>query len=306
MRERGEGRSVEELSRLFGYSRQHYYQQLKRLSKRALQEESILSFVRSERSIQKSIGTIKLQKMWNAQFGVEAIGRDALFSLLGRHNLLIRRSKRYRPKQTDGNGLSIYPDLRKGLKVCRPNHLWCSDTTYIDMNNSHRHAYLTYAVDEYSHKVLGHTVDYRMRDKDILVGIQRAVQSELSPEEQYFTEELILHTDRAGVFKSKLYEAFTDRYAIKRSMSRAGKSHENPVAERLNGILKNELMIQSSFDTLAEARQAIAQAIKIYNERRPHLSCDLRTPCEAHTGQGVLKKLWRQRKNNRSVKTNQE
>lgn len=299
MRSQGIGKSVEELCGLFGYSRQHYYQQAKRLLARNEKEALILEFVRSVRENQKYIGTLKLQHMWNSQTGVSPIGRDALFKLLGRHNLLVRKRRRYRPKLTDGNGKSIYADYRKVLKVDRPSLLWCSDTTYMELLDGQRWIYLTCVTDEYSHLIVGYVVSESLEAQAILPAYQQAVDRELPAGQSYFEQELYSHTDRAAQYKSKLYIDFTDRYHITRSMAGAGKSHENPVAERLNGILKNELLVQSRFHSLEQAREEIAKAVHIYNERRPHLSCNLNTPLEAHHKKGVLKKLWRQRQGKR-------
>lgn len=295
MKAQGLGKSVQELSGLFGYSRQHFYQQRQRLSARTLREAAILDFVDRHRKEQSQLGTVKLQHLWNKQAGVQPIGRDALYDLLRRHHRLVRKRAKYRPRLTDGNGQSIYPDYRKRLVVDRPALLWCSDTTYIQMQGSPKWLYLTCVTDEYSHLIVGYTLSESLETSALLPAYQMAVDQELPAGQLYFEQPLFLHTDRAGQFKSKLYQDFTTAYGITRSMAAAGKSHENPVAERLNGILKNELLGRTIFSSLAEAKQAIAKAIKVYNECRPHLSCELRTPREAHQQTGVLNKLWRQR-----------
>ena len=86
------------------------------------------------------------------------------------------------------------------------------------------------------------------------------------------------------------------------SMCEQGKSSENPVAERLNGIIKNELMLQDSFDSFALARDAVSRAVRIYNTERPHLSNEMLTPKEAHHPEvGALKRLWKPRKKKQYV-----
>lgn len=296
MRVQQYGKSLAELSGLFGFSRQHYYQQCRRLDHVQAKEAKVLVFVEEQRLDQPQLGTNKLQWLWNKSHPKASIGRDALYDLLRRHNRLIRRRKRYRPKMTNGDGKSIYADLRKDLKVDRPNHLWCSDITYLDIYNDHKHAYLICITDEYSHKVVGYHVGYRMRKEELVMALQQAVMAELPKGASHFTAPLILHSDRGSQYKSQEYIDCTNQYRIQRSMTRAGASHENPVAERINGILKNELIQQQGFDDLTQAQQWVDQAIKIYNEKRPHLSCQMLTPNEAHQKQGPLKKLWRGRK----------
>ena len=290
------GKSVEELVGLFGYSRQHYYKQLRGLEKQRSLEQQIIDFVVDKRESQKRIGTQKLQHLWNQQEGYPRIGRDRLYDLLRRHHLLIRKRKRYRPKLTDGNGNSIYKDLRKDLEVNRPNQLWCSDITYIDLNNKHRHSYLICFTDEYSHLIVGYHVSYHMKTEGVLQALSNAIEAQMDQSQGSFDQPLIIHTDRGSQFKSAKYIEKTDRYGIQRSMTRAGKSYENPVAERLNGILKNELMRTTKFQTIEQARKEIDRAIQVYNEQRPHLSCDMLTPVQAHQTNGPLKKRWRQRK----------
>jgi len=300
MRDQGQGKSVQELSGLFGYSRQHFYQQRKRLSDRTKKEVSILNFVREMRKVQSNIGTIKLQYLWNQQDGVPRIGRDALFELLRRNNLLVRRPKKYRPKLTDGDGHPICPDYRKQIPVLdRPNLLWCSDTTYFEIEGSQRWAFLTCVTDEYSHLIVGDVVSKGLRTEQLLPAFQDAFERELPSGQVRFEHPLFIHTDGASQFKSGLYIDLMDRYGVTRSMAGAGKSYENPVAERLNGILKNEILGKRKFASMEEAREAIARAILIYNEQRPHLSCGLQTPAEAHQTTGVLKRMWKQRPGSR-------
>ncbi len=111
---------------------------------------------------------------------------------------------------------------------------------------------------------------------------------------------LIIHSDRGSQYKSIDFKTRAKKWNMRCSMTAAGKSYENPVAERLNGILKNELLTQDYFNSFEDAQKAITKAIKIYNEYRPHLSCNMLTPKQAHLDTEFLKvplkKLWRQRK----------
>lgn len=290
-------RTITALCKLFGKTPQAFYKGTKGRDKKKVKEDMIISFVKNERKYQPMIGVVKLQHMINqSELGV-TIGRDALYNLLREHRLLIRKPRKYRPKQTDGNGKSIYPDLRKGLVLSNINQLWVTDITYVELANSQRFCYLCCICDEASHMIVGYSVSLRIRTEDILEALQIAVNTQLHNQAKSFNNNLILHSDRGSQFKSKLYRSFTDKYGIILSMCKAGHSHENPIAERLNGILKNELLVGQKFKSLDQAKAAIAQAIRIYNQRRPHLSCNLLTPEEAHntTTTWPLKKLWKQR-----------
>ncbi|MEL6140760.1 MAG: IS3 family transposase [Bacteroidota bacterium] len=306
MKAKGYHQGVAKLAGVFGYSRQNYYQCHNRLKQRQAREQEVLAFVRSVRCEQKRIGTIKLHRLISDHYGSGYIGRDALYELLRRHKLLIRRPKRYRPKLTDGNGKSIYPDYRKGLKVSKINELWSSDITYLYLQKSPRYLYLCCIVDEYSHLIVGYQLSTDMKAKQVLSALAKGIDQQLPSGQTSFNSELILHTDRGSQFKSKSYQTFTRQHGIRTSMCAAGKSHENPVSERLNGILKNELLGQDTFNDVKQAQQAIDRAIFIYNDKRPHLSCELLTPRQAHQqGTGPLKKLWRQRKTHKTKTTAQ-
>lgn len=213
------GVSLKELCGLFGYKRQSYYKvrSVKELSNRY--EEGVLEVVREIRKDQPRIGTIKLQKLVNDRLLGERIGRDRLNNLLRRKRMLIRKRKRYRPKLTDGDGNSIYRDLRKGFKVERINQLWCSDITYIDLNTKENHCYLVLIRDEYSHLIVGYHVGLRMRKEEVVKAMQIALKRELPEGRESFEDRLIFHTDRGGQYKSGLVGKLAERSNLVRSMT---------------------------------------------------------------------------------------
>jgi transposase InsO family protein len=290
--------SIQMLCELFGKSRQAWYKSEKTATRHQELNSKLLDFVKNVRKDQPKIGTDKLQYMINAAFALEGtwIGRDALYNLLRANGMLIRIRKKYRPPSTNGNGESIYPDLRKGLVVNEINQLWSCDITYIALNDGNRHCYATFVIDEKSHLIVGYHVSLEMTAKETLIALRKAVENQ-APVTGKFNFELIFHTDRGSQFKSILFRNFLEQHEIKISMTEYGKSSENPVSERLNGILKNELMFDDSFDEFYQASSAIDKAVHIYTDKRPHLSCEMLTPREAHQpGLGVLTKLWKQRK----------
>jgi putative transposase len=290
--------SLNTLCELFGYSRQSWYKVRKTTTAHQELNNKILAIVKATRAEQSRIGTIKLHYLVNKTLSEQeqSIGRDALFDLLRSKRMLIRTAKKHKPASTNGNGKSIYVDLRKDIVVVEINQLWSCDITYILINSSVRHCYATFVVDEKSHKIVGYCVSTDMTAKETLRALQMAVTSQVG-ENGKFKKLLAFHTDRGSQFKSHLFQSYLETHEINGSMTQEGKSSENPVSERLNGIIKNELMIEDSFSTVEAARNAIDRAVKVYNEKRPHFSCNMLTPTEAHcTGLGVLKKLWRQRK----------
>lgn len=288
--------SLEKLCGFFEYRRQSFYQVRSTYEERLSYEDEVVELVEEIRVRQPKIGTIKLQMMINDKLG-KRVGRDKLFGILGRHNLLIRRVKKYRPQMTNGNGVSKYLDLRKGLKVERINQLWCSDFTYISLLTRDKHCYLVVITDEYSHLIVGYHIGLRMRYEELSKALMMGIKGELKSGAKKFGEAVIFHSDRGSQYKSEKLKVIFKKYNILGSMCAKGKSQENPVAERINGILKNEIMQEDCFSSFGIAKKAVEDAIEIYNEERPHLSCDLLTPRQAHIKKsGVLKKRWRQRK----------
>jgi putative transposase len=281
---------------LFGYTRQAWYKGKKHEEATQVKESEILRDIKEIRNTQPKLGTVKLLKMIRDKHSRQVIGRDALYQLLRLKKLLVKPRKVYRPQMTNGNGESIYPDLRKELKVDRINQLWSCDITYFWLKEENVFCYATLVVDEHSHLIVGHHVSRNMTAEETLKAVKRGVSAQ-QPKSEVFEHPLVFHTDRGGQFKSALFQQYFEGRGILTSMCRAGKSSENPVAERLNGILKGELICGDEFKNFEEAEFLIGRAIEIYNEQRPHLSCGLLTPKEAHQpGVGVLKKFWRQRK----------
>lgn len=285
--------SVELLCRLFGKSRQAYYKVKSHADQQATWHGQILTYVRQEREDQPRLGVDKLQHMLGQHQDIH-IGRDALYNLLRANNLLVRRAKKYRPPTTNGDGISIYPDLRKTLQVSKIHQLWSADITYLSVRKGRaKHCYATFVVDEYSHLIVGYIITKDMTALSTLQALKMAVDREQPPEDN----SLVFHTDRGSQFKSTAFQNYLADHKIRPSMTQDGKPEDNPVSERLNGILKEELLDGDIFEHYEQARQMVSRAVHIYNTRRPHRSCQMLTPQQAHAkGSGPLKKLWKQRK----------
>jgi putative transposase len=71
-----------------------------------------------------------------------------------------------------------------------------------------------------------------------------------------------------------------------------GDSYENAIAERVNGILKDEFGLSEQLNNINEAMHQTAQSIKIYDNSRPHLSCHMLTPVQMHQQQEIKLKSY--------------
>jgi len=282
-----ESRSIQTLCSLLGYSRQAFYKYVKHEEKEALQHDLILQEVLRIRKMLKRLGTRKLLfKMdgFMREHHIE-IGRDAMFDLLATHKLLIRKRKRRVPITTfSDHWMRKYPNLIVDFIPTTPNQVWVSDITYITLKNDF--AYLSLITDAYSRKIVG----FYLSESLSAVGCIKSLQMALKNNPQ--RGRLIHHSDRGSQYCCADYVGILDKHFIKISMTQSGDPLENAIAERVNGILKDELL-EKSYINYQVAKQAIAAAISIYNFQRPHSSIDMLTPIEAHLREGELKRRWK-------------
>jgi len=272
---------------LLGYSRQAYYQQKKQSEKESLQYGILINEVLEVRRTQKRLGCRKLihkLKPFMARHQI-VIGRDTFFDLLSEHNLLVRKRKRRKPITTfSDHWMRKHPNLIEGFYPTAPNQLWVSDITYIVVGNGF--AYLSLITDAYSRKIVGFYLS-----KDLSAeGCIRALEMALG--NNPILGRLIHHSDRGSQYCCSDYVKILNHNFIKISMTQNGDPRENAIAERVNGILKDELLDKSHL-IYEEAVRNVSIAISIYNHQRPHGSIDYLTPIEAHFRSGELKRRWK-------------
>ncbi len=277
-----------EVCRLFGKSRQAYYQKEKRRGRDAVDEETVLTYVRGIRARQPRIGTRKLHALLGGVMRESGIrmGRDKLFGVLRDHGMLVE-PRRKRARTTDsGHAYRKHPNLIKGYEPAGPERIWSSDITYVMTDEGF--AYVSLVTDRYSRKVMGYHVHETLETKGPLRALRMALKNR-----DYRETELIHHSDRGIQYASGSYVGLLHRNGIHISMSAPGNPYENAVAERVNGILKTEYCLDGRFRTVGQVRNAIGEAVRLYNTERPHASCDYLTPEQAHRHNGPLKKRWR-------------
>jgi len=282
-----ESRSIQMLCSLLGYSRQAFYKFVKHAEKEALQHDLILQEVMSIRKTQKRLGTRKLlfkMKEFMREHHIK-IGRDAMFDMLATHKLLVRKRKRRVPVTTfSAHWMRKYPNLIVEFIPTAPNQLWVSDITYITLE--YDFAYLSLITDAYSRKIVGFYLSETLAADGCIKALRMALKN--NPQ----LGRLIHHSDRGSQYCCADYVAILDKHFIKISMTQSGDPLENAIAERVNGILKDELL-EKIYSNYEQAKQAIAIAISIYNHQRPHSSIDMLTPVEAHLREGELKRRWK-------------
>ena len=289
MRQEHPGESLGSLCELFGVTRQAYYDAAEHEKKTSIAHMLILSLVREYRSNIPFIGTRKLLFLLIPdlkEHGIK-IGRDQLFELLRFHGLLIRRRKRMVKTTDSHHWLKKYPNLIKGLEVTGPNQLWVSDLTYI--RTLEGFSYLSLITDAFSRKIVGYSVYQTLEAVGCINALKMAVE-ERKYDSPYF---LIHHSDRGIQYCSAEYVSILGDQNIAISMTQSGSPYDNALAERVNGIIKNEFYPKRVYQNHKEASKAISRIIQIYNSKRPHASVDYLTPEQAHEREGQLSKRWK-------------
>ncbi|MEM9078770.1 MAG: IS3 family transposase [Bacteroidota bacterium] len=282
--------SVVTLCKLFGKTRQGWYAHWQRKKELALSETFILKLVKEIRREHPRIGTHKIHYMITPQLQQHGIryGRDKLYHLLYRHGLLIRQRKRKVYTTNSNHSLKKYPNLIKDLRLYLSEQLWVSDITYLKVGKGF--AYLSLVTDAYSRKIVGWCLYPTLEATGAVTALTMAIKDRKT------NRNLIHHSDRGIQYCCQQYARELDYYGIRISMSAKGDPYENAIAERVNGILKTEYLLDKTFNSIMVAKTAVANAIEKYNYLRPHASCDYNTPDIAHQLKGPLKKRWKSNK----------
>lgn len=274
---------------MFGLSRQSYYKNKTSRIKRNADLIIVRDMVMRIRCKMPRIGTRKLYYLIKDELNILhiKIGRDVLFNFLRAEHLLIKPKRSYVKTTNSKHWMKKYPNLIKNIEVTKPEQLWVSDITYIQTEQGHN--YLSLVTDAYSKKIMG----YELLDNLSAEGPLKAIESALESRE--YTHDLIHHSDRGLQYCSTGYINKLKENNVKISMTENGDPYENAIAERINGILKYEFLIIDGFKNHIEALEVIKESVGIYNDERPHLSCEMLTPNQTHLQQEIQIKKWKKK-----------
>lgn len=215
------------------------------------------------------------------------MGRDALFNVLAVNNLLVKRRKRRVYTTHSFHWLRKYPNRIKNYSPSRPNELWVSDITYWTIESGT--LYISFVTDAYSRKIVGFNVAETLEAMETTKALQMAID-----ENKTSIENLIHHSDRGIQYCSFGYVSLLNKNGIAISMTEHGDPLENAIAERVNGIIKNEYLDGYEVSTLHVAKQLLDRVIKVYNNERPHMSIGNLTPNQIHQNEAIeVERLWK-------------
>lgn len=271
------GVSFNDTCRLFGKSRQAWYKIHQRGDRNRLQEELVLQWVREIRSTLPRVGGIKLYFLIKDRLTEHNIkmGRDGLYRLLREHDLLIVPRRKYVRTTQSWHHYKKWPDLLQDYRPYGPDQVWVSDITFLRTVNGF--IYLSLITDAYSRVITGYHLSQYLKASGCIAALTKALKSRRNPD-----TELIHHSDRGIQYCCDDYVQLLQKNDIRISMTQSGSPYDNAIAERVNGILKQEFGLDQTFKSYNEAIEPVAKAVYTYNHIRPHFSCDLKTPVQKH------------------------
>lgn len=281
---------------MFGLNRQVYYRSTKRSKACRNKAEQVVDLVEDIRIKMPKLGGRKLYFLLSEPLKELKIGRDKFFNILRANHLLIIPKRSYHVTTNSHHRFRKHKNLVSDYQVTKPNQVWVADITYI--GNRKNPSYLSLITDAYSKKIVGHHVAENLTTEGSLLALKKAVNHTNLKEKS-----IIHHSDRGLQYCSDEYQKILEKNNISCSMTQNSDPYENAVAERINGILKQEFDIDK-FDVETKIKRKIVdESIKIYNELRPHFSNHYLTPNQMHKQEKLKIKTYKNKNQSKNVFT---
>lgn len=235
------------------------------------------------------LGTRKLYAILKNDLKLLGVGRDQLFSILKANKMLIKPTRSYHITTDSHHRFRNHKNLIEELEISRPEQVWVSDITYVGKRTNPM--YLCLVTDAYSKKVMGYDLSNTLAISGALNALRMAVSNRIYP-----FSKLIHHSDRGLQYCSNEYQAQLNKQKIICSMTESYDPYANAVAERVNGILKQEFLIGVQDLDIDIVKTIVKQSVKIYNNSRPHTSCYMATPQKTHLQQEMKIRTYKSKK----------
>jgi putative transposase len=271
---------------LLGVSRQVYYRSKKSTIKRKELACQVIELVQEIRAKMPRIGTRKLYYLLENKLQNLGIGRDLLFRILRANHMLIKQRRSYHITTDSHHRFKKHKNLIENILIHRPEQILVSDITYIGIRKNPM--YLSLVTDAYSKKIMGHNVSSSLNAEGAIQALKMALSKRV-----YKSEPLIHHSDRGLQYCCNDYQNVLKRNKIKCSMTESYDPYQNAVAERINGIIKQEFLEGIIIADIDLMKRLINQTISIYNNDRPHSSCEMKTPQMMHKQREIKVKTYK-------------
>jgi putative transposase len=277
--------SVGHLCRLFGVSRQAFYQRQYDAQRVRGYFLLLLDLVLALRRKIPGLGTRKLHLLLQEPLAASGIkmGRDKLHQLLQTHDLILRQKRSVLKTTNSAHSLRKHPNLLVDIALMAPRQACVCDITYLCIGVSF--GYLSLLTDAYSKLIVGCCLHPLLTVEGSLKALEKTFQREPPS-----AAPLVHHSDRGSQYGSFAYIQRLRQAGIAFSMTQQGDPYENAVAECVKGILKTDFRPNRVFTTFEEAARAVEQSARNYNHLRPYISCGYLIPAAAHASTELLQK----------------
>lgn len=267
--------SVTKICAKFKKTRASYYKHIQLVQTALLQGEIVHELVMAHRLRMPRLGGRKVYHLIKEELQEHKIklGRDLFFKWLKDNDLLVEPKKSFTKTTNSLHRFRIHKNLIKDVTPSYCDQVWVSDLTYIRTKNGF--CYLALITDAYSRKIIGYDVSNSLELEGCLRAVKMACRNRVSGK-------TIHHSDRGIQYCSNRYTQYLKQKNVVISMAEAGNCYENAMAERVNGILKNEFNLDAIFESVEHAQKASKQAIDTYNCLRPHMALDLKKPIDVY------------------------
>lgn len=266
-----------------GISKQGFHQWLDRELRRKEELMQLLPIIMEIREDHPRLSCREIYFMLKPNY----TGRDRFEAFCFSHGFKVESQKNWH-RTTDSLGVIRFPNLLLGLdELTGVNQVWVSDITYFQIGEEI--FYLTFITDLYSRKIVGYCVSKSLlTEGTTLLALKMALKARRIRKESG----LIFHSDGGGQYYSKMFTSLTASYGMLNSMG--VDVYDNPHAERVNGIIKNDYLIPYQPKNFEELGKMLIKAVNLYNTSRPHKSLGRLAPevFEMLIDTGLLTKTW--------------
>jgi putative transposase len=256
--------------------------------------QKVIVLVKAIRISMPKLGTRKLYHILKDKLTALNIGRDRLFRILRANHMLIKPKRNYHITTDSHHRFRKHKNLVSTIEIEKPESVWVSDITYVGTRINP--SYLALITDAYSKKIVGYDVSNSLSLDGALRALNMAIKNR-----EYKATPLIHHSDRGLQYCANEYQKLLKENALQSSMTEKYDPYENAIAERINGILKQEFDIAKNIKNIDLKKELIKNAIAIYNNKRPHLSNHMLTPIQMHKQQILKRKQYKSKKLNNDI-----
>lgn len=258
--------SLNQFYRAIGISKQALHQRLDRELKEQSYQHQLLFLIHELRENHPTMGVrdmyFLLKPIW--------MGRDKFEEFCKYHGFISKRPLNYR-RTTDSSGVIRFPNLTVGLELNRINQVWVSDITYYEINKMFY--YITFIIDAYSRRILGYYVSKRLyTTQTTLPAFRMAIKTR----EGMVLSGTIFLSDGGGQYYDREFLNLTRELEFINSMCEY--PWENGIAERINGVIKNNYLKHRNINSFEDLQKEVDRAVHLYNNEKPHSSLQRLSP----------------------------